>query len=145
MQTAGCIVLYVLGYLVKDDAVLLHYRDNVTFFAHHYTLPGGKVEEHETPTQALARELEEELGIKVTGDTPLVHVMYFQGTTKPCVVLVYRVDAWSGEPYNKESHKHSQLAWYPLKRLPSPVIPRHQQIIASIQNNAWYCEHALPT
>jgi 8-oxo-dGTP diphosphatase len=145
MQTAGCIVLYVLGYLVKDDAVLLHYRDYATFFAQHYALPGGKVEENETPSQALARELEEELGIKVVGDAPLVHVMYFQGITKPCVVFVYQVDAWSGEPYNKESHKHSQLAWYSLSRLPSPIIPRHQKILTNIQQKVWYSEDALPT
>jgi 8-oxo-dGTP diphosphatase len=31
---------------------------------------GGKIEPHETPAQALARELEEELGIRVAPDAP---------------------------------------------------------------------------
>jgi 8-oxo-dGTP pyrophosphatase MutT (NUDIX family) len=32
--------------------------------------PGGKIELHESPAQALAREIEEELGIRVAPDAP---------------------------------------------------------------------------
>ena len=50
---------------VNDDHILLvRVRDN-----RHWYLPGGKVEAHETPEQALARELEEELCIRVKPET----------------------------------------------------------------------------
>jgi 8-oxo-dGTP diphosphatase len=35
-----------------------------------YMQPGGKIEPHESPVQALAREIEEELGIRVAPDAP---------------------------------------------------------------------------
>jgi mutator protein MutT len=46
--------------------VLLQLRDeNVTLYPNHWTLPGGKVEEGETPEQAICREVEEELGVNL--------------------------------------------------------------------------------
>jgi 8-oxo-dGTP diphosphatase len=37
---------------------------------HTFMQAGGKIEPHESPAQALARELEEELGIRVAPDAP---------------------------------------------------------------------------
>jgi mutator protein MutT len=46
--------------------VLLQLRDeNVTLYPNHWTLPGGKVEEGETPEQAICREVEEEIGMRL--------------------------------------------------------------------------------
>ena len=133
----------MLGYLVKDGSVLLLFRENTTVFSNCYALPGGKVEADETPSQALKRELEEELGISIAGETPLVHVMYFEGITRPCIVFVFRVDTWSGDPYNKEPHKHSHVSWFLLNDIPSNILLRHGRIIAHIQSSNYYVEEII--
>lgn len=51
-----------------DDRYLLQLRDNKKgiFFPGHWCLFGGGVEKGEQPTEALCRELKEELGLTVT-------------------------------------------------------------------------------
>jgi 8-oxo-dGTP pyrophosphatase MutT (NUDIX family) len=54
--------------LIVDQAgrvLLVRKRGTQTFMQ-----AGGKIEPHESPAQALARELEEELGIRVAPDAP---------------------------------------------------------------------------
>lgn len=52
--------------LVEDGEVLLIYRSDED----HWEVPGGKVEDDESPTQAAVREAEEEIGVEVQLDKP---------------------------------------------------------------------------
>ena len=51
----------------SDDKALLQLRDDrpSLSFASHWTLPGGKVEERETPDEAICRELMEEIELQL--------------------------------------------------------------------------------
>jgi mutator protein MutT len=53
-----------------DGRFLLAQRPQGKVYAGYWEFPGGKVEPGETPLQALARELHEELGIQVTTAHP---------------------------------------------------------------------------
>ena len=57
-------MIVVAGIVVKDRKVLAVERGHGQFKGS-WEFPGGKVEEGETPEQALARELKEELDIEV--------------------------------------------------------------------------------
>ena len=70
--------LYVVVGIVGDPAgrMLIQQRRPGTPRAGQWEFPGGKLEPEETPEQALTRELEEELGIRVTGSKRLVKLRY---------------------------------------------------------------------
>ncbi|AGF46627.1 7,8-dihydro-8-oxoguanine triphosphatase [Candidatus Kinetoplastibacterium desouzaii TCC079E] len=64
-------------------------------------LPGGKVEGQETTSDALHRELEEELGIKVTKFYPWIKQTYQKQKIK-YDLFFYRVVEWDGTAYGRE-------------------------------------------
>lgn len=96
------------GLILRGDGqLLLGQRPAGKPWAGWWELPGGKLEPGETVLQALARELEEELGIRVTEATPWVtYVHVYPHTT---VRLAFcRVTQWEGEPRGLENQ---QLRW----------------------------------
>jgi len=102
------IVDVAVGLILRADGlILLGDRPADKPWPGWWELPGGKIEPGETVMQALARELDEELGIRVTRATPWVtYVHVYPHTT---VRLAFcRVTAWEGEPRGQEGQ---QLRW----------------------------------
>jgi 8-oxo-dGTP pyrophosphatase MutT (NUDIX family) len=96
--------------LIRDHHVLLCHRSaERAWFPDVWDLPGGHVEARESAAEALARELAEELGIKV--EPP---------TTEPftCIrgpdfkLVAWVLDAWSGEVSNRDPAEHASVAWF---------------------------------
>lgn len=58
--------------IVKDNKFLLVKRSpNDDYHPNQWALPGGTMEKGETPEQTLNREIDEELGITISGYNPL--------------------------------------------------------------------------
>lgn len=101
LEVAAGVILDARGRVLLGD------RPEGKPYAGWWELPGGKLEPGETALQALARELDEELGIRVTEATPWVtHVHAYTHAT---VRLAFcRVTAWEGEPTGREGQR---LQW----------------------------------
>ncbi len=72
-----------------------------------WEFPGGKLEPGETPAVALARELKEELGIRVLSSRPLIRVRHDYGD-RHVLLDVHRVTGYAGDPHGREGQP---IAW----------------------------------
>lgn len=97
------------GIIIRDRKLLVEQSFNKNF----YIAPGGSIEKHETPKQALVRELREEFTIIVSEDS----LEEFGNFTAPAAgqehrivhMKVFVVTAFEGEP--KPSSEVEKIAW----------------------------------
>lgn len=137
------IVPYVLGYLSRihntKEQVLLIYRINTGFGNEQYSLVGGKIDPHESPMQALIRELKEELDLTINlQDLTFGTTLYFVGASKTCIALLFSVNHWEGEPSNNEPEKHGHIRWFDVDDLPPTLLPRHALLIKNLKKGIVY-------
>ncbi len=90
-------LLVAAGAFVRDGLLLLTRRQEGDPLGGFWELPGGKVEENETPEEALAREWREELEVEVESAEPWA---FASGAPngRHVTLLVYLVRALHGEP-----------------------------------------------
>lgn len=102
-----------------DGRVLIARRPDDKHQGGLWEFPGGKVEAGEPVQVALARELEEELGIRVEQARPLIRVAH-DYPDKQVLLDVWEVSAFSGEPHGAEGQP---LAWVAPRELPGYEFP----------------------
>lgn len=85
-------------------------------------LPGGKVDWLEPVEQAVRREIEEELAIRLTVLNLLCVVDQIDPARREhWLAPVYLADAFEGEVRNVEPEKHGDIGWFPMDNLPEPL------------------------
>ena len=90
-----------------------------------WELPGGKCESHETPAQALVRELQEELGILATAYT--LFAQTDQDAVTAVCLWVYHVTAYLGTPSKQAGQ--IDLRWVARDDLAAYTFPAANQAI----------------
>ena len=100
-------VFVVAGAIVKDGKVFAAQRGNKGKTAFKFEFPGGKIEPGETPEQALARELREELSINVEVHE-LITAIVDEYEDVILHINTYRCTLISGTPTLSE---HIAMAW----------------------------------
>ncbi|WP_158070071.1 Nudix family hydrolase [Motiliproteus sp. MSK22-1] len=84
-----------------------------------WEFPGGKVEPGETVSEALCRELQEELGIVTEQYSPLIRIPYSY-PDKTVLLDVWRVIRFSGKPVGCEGQA---LKWLDTQELDAAAFP----------------------
>ena len=105
----------VAGLLVRDGLVLICQRRPDQPMALQWEFPGGKIEAGESPEQALARELQEELGILATIGSRVTHIRHNYRHGGAVDLQFFAIPSFEGELENKIFH---QLKWVKLEELP---------------------------
>lgn len=109
----------VAGFLKKDGRILVGQRPENNSLAGLWEFPGGKIELGESPEEALARELSEELGIEAQIGELKLSVTHSYNDVG-IVILFYEVLFWKGEPKNKH---HLMVEWIYPEELRERSIP----------------------
>ncbi len=108
-------LLVSAGIIHRDGKVLVGQRRRLDRHSLKWEFPGGKVEQGETPQQALVRELEEELLIEATVGAELARYEHEYPSGSRVHLLFFSVPAYSGVP---EGQVFEQIQWVDLSALP---------------------------
>lgn len=134
----------VRAVVVKDGALLVMHRNK---FGHeYYTLVGGGVNQHETPEQAVHREIHEETGL----DVSIIRQVFVEEAGAPYgTQLVYLCEYQSGDIALQADSEEAQInklgqnlytpMWLPLEQLPSVefLSPRLQRHVLAGLRDGW--------
>jgi 8-oxo-dGTP diphosphatase len=98
---ATCSLHVAVAVIECDGKMLLSRRLDSAHQGGKWEFPGGKLESGESVTQALIRELQEELGITPTDYFPLVRIRH-EYPELDVLLDVWKVTQFSGEAHGKE-------------------------------------------
>lgn len=90
----------VAAIIEREGRILVGQRTAEQSHPLKWEFPGGKVEAGESPAQALARELKEELDIDSSEGEELTRYEFSYPGKQPIGLIFYRVLAFGGEPRN---------------------------------------------
>ena len=107
-------VQVVAGIIERQGRILICRRKAEQSHPLKWEFPGGKVEPGETPQQALARELEEELGIRGAAGQEIMRYQHTYPGRDTIVLIFFRVREFGGEPRNVIFH---EMRWEPPAKL----------------------------
>jgi len=106
----------VAGLLFRKDKLLICQRSAQGRFPNQWEFPGGKVEPGEHPSDALRRELTEELGIDAEIGEEVWRTEHQYPGFPPLLLLFYAVQGYSPEPENRVFQR---IVWARLSDLGS--------------------------
>jgi 8-oxo-dGTP diphosphatase len=106
--------------LDEQNRVLLCHRTD----RDNWNLPGGTVEQAETPWDAVVREVEEEVGLIVR---PCSLSAVYSIPSRSDLVFTFRCDVMSGQA--QTSTEADQVQWFGLSELPDTLFESHRERI----------------
>lgn len=132
MEKSPTLLVVAAAFVDGEGRVLLQQRAPGRHMAGLWEFPGGKVEAGERPEAALAREIEEELGLTVRED----HLQAAAFASAPLgerhlILLLYLCREWLGEPRALDA---SALKWLkPNEMLPDEMPPADTPLIPLLE------------
>ena len=108
-------LVVVAAVIEREGKILICRRRADARHSLKWEFPGGKVEAGEAPDAALARELDEELGIRAAIGPEIERYPYQYQGRSPILLIFFKVTRFEGEPVNRE---FSEIKWEEPQNLP---------------------------
>ena len=106
----------VAGLILRNDEVLCCQRTEYQALPLKWEFPGGKIEAGEEPPQALARELEEELGIRAEIGSKVAQLQHHYHNGNAVELQFFLVERYDGELQNRIFR---DIRWVDRRELPA--------------------------
>lgn len=127
-QSSGSALLVTAAVVVENGRVLITKRPENKRHPGYWEFPGGKVNPGEAPEEALAREMLEELGVRVVVDR-IFDVVYYRYEWGAVLILAYLCTLVDQKLQNidVDEHKwisHTDFADYKMLPADNPIVDR---------------------
>ena len=115
LSMARPVIKVVAAVIERAGQILVGQRRKTDSHGLKWEFPGGKVERGESPAAALARELEEELGIQARIGREIVRYSHEYPKRATILLIFFSVTDFQGEP---QSLAFERIAWESPQKLP---------------------------
>ncbi|GAB4149722.1 MAG: NUDIX hydrolase [Patescibacteria group bacterium] len=132
-------VLVGVGVIIVQDSKTLLTKRQGSHGEGSYGSIGGHLEFGETPIDALKREAMEELGVELENINFRVATNMIK-YGKHYLDLTFTASIKSGVPFIKEPEKITELAWFELNNLPTPLFEPVRIGLESLNTGQKYFE-----
>jgi mutator protein MutT len=110
-------------YIINDKKLLLSRRVNTNWMNGFLCAPGGHIEEGETPTVAIVREIKEELGVDINpNDLDFFCVAVRNEKPNEHIAFSFAIVDKDYAFFNNETSKCSELVWVDIDNIGDDVI-----------------------
>ena len=127
---ASAPIVVAAAVVIENGRVLLTRRAEGQHLAGMWEFPGGKLEDGESPEEALARECREECGIDLEV-AEILDVTHHRYPEKDVLLLFYRCELRAGEVCHLQVADHAWVAPDDLDDYPLP--PADERVVARIR------------
>jgi len=127
----GAARIHVVAGVLEDASgrVLIAQRPRGRPMAGYWEFPGGKLSPGEERLAGLARELDEEVGVRLAAARPLIRYVH-RYPDRVVDLDVWRVGTWDGPPHGREDQA---LSWLPIAALPEAgLLPADEPIVRAL-------------
>ena len=131
-------------HIIKDGKILLLRRISQRWMNGKLQIPGGHTEHGESPTEAIVREANEELGIDIaTSDVKYAGTVFVSnGENEYFAIQFQLIDPNAHEYKIMEPEKCSELVWATISNLPDDTIAIFKDTVNQLQDGSQYLEIA---
>lgn len=117
--------------------ILLALRKNTGYNDGEYELPGGHVDEGEDLMNAMIREADEELKIKLrVEDLRIEHILHHYKGNR--LKFIISAEKYEGNLKIGEPDKCEKLEWFDIENLPENIYKKVENVIREINNGIFY-------
>jgi len=130
------------AFIIKDNQVLLAVRIKTGYCDGLYGVPAGHVDDREVSTQALIRELQEEVNLSVD-KKELKHALSMHRVVDehPYFCTFFEIkDIDLSSLKNNEPEKCRELKWFNLDKLPENMVPYIKNALQAYNADEYYLE-----
>lgn len=126
--------------LIKNNKILLSRRFNTGWMDGKYSLVSGHLDGNESVSQALIREVFEEIKIKISKKDLIPATVIHRTSDMEYIDFFFLVKKWEGTPITGEPDKCDKLEWFPLSNLPDNLLPHVKEAIENYKKGIPFFE-----
>ena len=136
-KSVVCADLMITKQVENETYILLMKRQNTGTDDGYFELPGGHLEKGEDLFDAMIREAEEELCLKLKRkDLKMIHLRHHYNGER--LNFIFETNGEKLNPQIGEPKKCSELRWVNIKKLPKETTGKVKKMIKNIIKNNFY-------